>query len=167
MIFTLVYLIVRSVPGLLATQFRRDLSKDAELLVLRHENAVLRRHVARVRYEPADPAWLAALARLVPRRRWERGLCGHARDAAGLAPQASRGQVRHKQATQARSAPDTPEHRPPCRSPGKGESAVGIPAASTASSPSSALTAAPSTVWQILHAAGIDPAPRRYAAHAG
>ena len=44
-IFTLVYLIVRSVLGLLAMQFRRDLSKDAELLVLRHENAVLRRHV--------------------------------------------------------------------------------------------------------------------------
>ena len=59
-IFTLVYLIARSVPGLLAMQFRRDLSKDAELLVLRHENAVLRRHVARVRYEAADRAWLCA-----------------------------------------------------------------------------------------------------------
>ena len=64
-ILTLVYLIVRSVLGLLATQFPRDLSKDAELLVLRHENAVLRRHIARVRYEPAARVWLAALARLV------------------------------------------------------------------------------------------------------
>jgi hypothetical protein len=53
-IFTLVYLVVRSVLGLLVVLFRRDLSKDAELLVLRHENAVLRRHVGRVRYEPAD-----------------------------------------------------------------------------------------------------------------
>lgn len=53
MIFTLVYLMVRSVLGLLVMQFRRDLSKDAELLVLRHENAVLRRRVARVRYEHA------------------------------------------------------------------------------------------------------------------
>jgi hypothetical protein len=52
--FTLVYVIVRSAFGLLALQFRRDLSKDAEFLVLRHENAVLRRHVARVAYEPAD-----------------------------------------------------------------------------------------------------------------
>ena len=47
MIFTSVYLIVRSVPGLLAMRFRRDLSKDAELLVLRHRNVVLRRRVAR------------------------------------------------------------------------------------------------------------------------
>jgi len=69
-ILTLVYLIVRSVLGLLVVLFRRDLSKDAELLVLRHENAVLRRHVGRARYEPADRAWLAALARLIPRRRW-------------------------------------------------------------------------------------------------
>jgi hypothetical protein len=34
-IFTLVYVIVRSVLGLLVVLFRRDLSKDAELLVLR------------------------------------------------------------------------------------------------------------------------------------
>ena len=50
--------------------FRSDPAKDAELLVLRHENAVLRRHAGRVRYELADRAWFAALARLVPRRRW-------------------------------------------------------------------------------------------------
>ena len=37
---------------------------------LRHENAVLRRHAGRVRYEPADRVWLAALARLIPRNRW-------------------------------------------------------------------------------------------------
>ena len=56
MIFALVYVIVCSVLGLLVVLFRRDLSKDAELLVLRHENAVLRRHVGRARYEPADRA---------------------------------------------------------------------------------------------------------------
>jgi hypothetical protein len=45
-------------------------AKDAEMLALRHENAVLRRHVGRVRYEPADRVWLAALARLLPLSRW-------------------------------------------------------------------------------------------------
>ena len=70
MLFTLVYVIVRSVLGLLVVLFRRDLSKDTELLVLRHENAVLRRHIPRVRYEPPDQAWLAALSRLIPRHHW-------------------------------------------------------------------------------------------------
>ncbi len=72
MIFTFVYLIVRYVPGLLVVLFRRDLSKDAELLVLRHENAVLYRHIGRVRYEPADRAWLSALARLTLTRQSHR-----------------------------------------------------------------------------------------------
>ncbi|MET8249135.1 hypothetical protein ABZV31_35080 [Streptomyces sp. NPDC005202] len=43
-------------------------TKDAELLVLRHENTVLRRRVAGpVRYEPADRFWLAALSPTSPR----------------------------------------------------------------------------------------------------
>src|SRR5437667_7407935 len=49
---------------------RREASKDAELLVLRHQNAVLRRQISRVRYQPADRLWLAALSRLIPRQRW-------------------------------------------------------------------------------------------------
>jgi putative transposase len=50
--------------------FRGDRAKDAELLVLRNENAVLRRQAGRVRYEPADRAWFAALAPFIPRRQW-------------------------------------------------------------------------------------------------
>ena len=46
------------------------MAKDAELLVIRHENAVLRRHAGRVRYERADRVWFAALAPLIPRNRW-------------------------------------------------------------------------------------------------
>jgi putative transposase len=66
----IVYLLVRRILGLTALAFRGDQSKEAELLVLRHENAVLRRHAGRIRYEPADRVWFAALARLIPRRRW-------------------------------------------------------------------------------------------------
>jgi transposase len=50
---------------------RRESSKDAELLVLRHENAVLRRQITRpIRYEPTDRLWFAALSSLIPRPRW-------------------------------------------------------------------------------------------------
>jgi hypothetical protein len=49
---------------------RGEVSRDAELLVLRHENAVLGRQAGRVRYQPGDRLWLAALSRLIPRRRW-------------------------------------------------------------------------------------------------
>src|SRR5229473_2387812 len=59
------------VLSLAVLAFRNDLAKDAELLVLRHENAVLRRHTGRVRYQPADRLWLAALSGLIPRRRWD------------------------------------------------------------------------------------------------
>ena len=65
----IVYLLTCQVLGLGRLGFRGDLAKDAELLVLRHENALLRRHAGRVPYEPVDRAWFAALARLVPRRR--------------------------------------------------------------------------------------------------
>src|SRR5882672_6556651 len=69
MIFSVVYLLARCLLGCLMVLAQRGASKDAELLVLRHENAVLRRQIGRVRYQPADRLWLAALSRLVPRRR--------------------------------------------------------------------------------------------------
>ena len=68
-IFSVVYLLARRLLGCLMVVARREVSKDAEFLVLRHQNAVLRRQTGRVRYQPADRLWLAALSRLIPRRR--------------------------------------------------------------------------------------------------
>jgi len=64
-IISVLYLLVRCLLGCLMVLTRRQVSKDAELLVLRHENAVLRRQVSRVRYQPADRLWFAALSRLI------------------------------------------------------------------------------------------------------
>jgi hypothetical protein len=69
-LFSVVCLLVRRLLGCLMVLARGEVSKDAELLVLRHQNAVLRRQVSRVRYQPGNRLWLSALSRLIPRRRW-------------------------------------------------------------------------------------------------
>jgi putative transposase len=69
-IFSVVYQLTRCLLDCLMLLARREASKEAELLVLRHENAVLRRQVGRVRYQPADRLWLTMLSRLIPRHRW-------------------------------------------------------------------------------------------------
>jgi predicted component of type VI protein secretion system len=47
--------LIRALFGLLTVIVRADLSKDVELLVLRHENQVLRRQIqGRTRWDPAD-----------------------------------------------------------------------------------------------------------------
>jgi hypothetical protein len=80
--------------------------------VLRHENAVLRRHVAGpVRYETADRFWFAALSSLIPTP-MARRLPGHPSHAAHLAPQVHRRQMGLPPHTAAES-----DAQPPCSVP--------------------------------------------------
>ena len=63
----LLYLIFGQVLGLVLLMGRTSGANDVELLVLRHEVAVLRRANPRPRLEWADRAVFAALVRLLPR----------------------------------------------------------------------------------------------------
>jgi hypothetical protein len=58
---------------LLVATRRSEFAKDVELLVLRHQLVVLGRQANRSSFRPADRAFLAALARVLPRRQ-RRGL---------------------------------------------------------------------------------------------
>jgi putative transposase len=61
-VISVVYLLVRCLLGCVTVLSRGHASKNAEVLALRHEKAVLRRQVGRVRYEPGDRLWLATLS---------------------------------------------------------------------------------------------------------
>ena len=119
-----------------------------------------RRNVGRVRYEPADRMWFAALARLLPRRRWT-----------GIFPVTPATLLAwHRKLAAKRYG--TSRRRKPGRPP----TVPGITRLAVRLAQQNPLwgyrrihgeltilgvTVAPSTVWQILRAAGIDPAPRR------
>jgi hypothetical protein len=65
-LFRLVYLLMIRSFGWLALLRRSITSKDVEILILRHEVAVLRRQIARPKPDWADRAVIAALARQLP-----------------------------------------------------------------------------------------------------
>ena len=160
MLFKIVYLLVGRILGLAVLVLRGEGAKEAELLVLRHENAVLRRHAARVRYEPADRVWFAALAPFISRSRWTE-----------VFPVTPATLLAWHRKLAARKY-DTSKRRRPGRPP----TVSGIARLIVRLAKENPLwghrrihgelaklgvTVAPSTVWEILHAAGAGPAPRR------
>ena len=71
MVFSLLYLGICRLLGLVVSGRRSESDKDVEIMVLRHQVRVLERQVhGRVRYRPADRAIRAALSRCLPRARW-------------------------------------------------------------------------------------------------
>jgi putative transposase len=70
LIVSLLYRLVRRLFELGVLLGRRERSKELEILVLRHELAILRRQVNRPRFTPEDRFLLAALSRVLPRHSW-------------------------------------------------------------------------------------------------
>jgi hypothetical protein len=69
-VWAFVYLALRRVLELMVLCWRSADAKEVEILVLRHQLAILRRQHPRPRLQPQDRALLAALSRLLPRPRW-------------------------------------------------------------------------------------------------
>ena len=161
MVLSVIYALARRLFALVVLRGRGEGSKDVELLILRHEVAVLRRQIARPRLEPKDRVVLAVLSGLLGRERWNvrlvtpgtllrwhrelvprRWTYPRLRPAAGGRPPI-RAAVCALVVRLARENPTWGHRRI------HGE-LVGL-----------GYRVAPATVWNILHRAGLGPSPRR------
>ena len=70
MLLSVVYVALQRILQLVSFRFRSADSKELEIVVLRHEVAILRRQVHRPTFRQADRWFLAAASRLLPRARW-------------------------------------------------------------------------------------------------
>ena len=158
MALRLLYLIVLRVFGWIALLARSQTSKDAEILVLRHQLAVLRRQVATPRPSWADRAIISALARLLPR---------HRRHHLFVTPRTLlrwHADLVKRHWTYPKRGPGRPLIRPTIRdlilrlaaeNPTWGYRRIAGEIAGLGRKVS------PATVWAILKKAGFDPAPQR------
>jgi putative transposase len=72
MLLSFAYFAFGAILRLLIGGRRGEFDKDIELIVLRHQLTVLRRRGQRPKLKPADRAFIAALARLLPYQRRHR-----------------------------------------------------------------------------------------------
>jgi putative transposase len=154
----LVYLIFIRLLGALALLLRSDVSQEAEILVLRHQLAVLRRQVARPKPSWADRALITALARLLPKSR-RVGLLVTPGTLLRWHADLVKRRWTYKRKTPGRR-PTKPTTcalvlRLAAENPTWGYRRIAGELATLGK------TVGAATVWRILHKAGIDPAPRR------
>jgi len=70
LVVSFVYVLACRLFELVVLLVRRDSSKELEILVLRHQLAILRRQTRRPQFTPSDRFLLTALSRVLPRRSW-------------------------------------------------------------------------------------------------
>ena len=157
LIICLVYWALRRILELAVLVARSEEANELEILVLRHQLAVLRGQVSRPELELGDRVLLAGLSRVLPRRRWqtffvrpETLLGWHQRLVARrwtYSGRPGRPRLRHElRELVLRLAKENPTW---------GYRRIAGELRRLGS------TVAPSTVWAILKDAGVDPAPRR------
>jgi hypothetical protein len=69
-LLSVVSVALQRILQLVSLLFRSTDSKELEIVVLRHEVAILRRHVPRPAFRTADRWFLAAASQLLPRVNW-------------------------------------------------------------------------------------------------